>query len=145
MSDQVGKLVAVAISTENVEEAVSALRMARKKQPHGVLDADISPNWTKFHREKQELSDRVAAFEEERNAFLRRVTAEEDGKTRRGSGWWRTAPRKLAVLTILTGVTIAGTGYATGALNRDIPMSKFASVESICGHLVKAGIVACGR
>ena len=67
------KLVILALASENVDEAVAALRKARKIQPEGKLQALLSPDWVTSQRERDAFIAEHDAFEEERRTFQRNI------------------------------------------------------------------------
>lgn len=73
MSDVCEKLVMLALASENVDEAVAALRKARKLQPDGKLQIALNPDWFEFNRERDAFLAEREAFEEERQEFQRRI------------------------------------------------------------------------
>lgn len=87
MLEKVDKLVQLALSTENVDEAIAAIKQARRMQPKGRLKADQSPDWSRFERERDQMRAERKAFEEERTAYHRRILhAEQEQKNKPGAG-----------------------------------------------------------
>jgi len=96
MCEKVDKLVLLALAAENTEEAMSALRHARKLQPKGKLNADQRPDWSKFECDRDALQTDRKIFEEERTAYHRRILQADATKDSKSKAPQDTACCKLA-------------------------------------------------
>ncbi|MFQ5622155.1 MAG: hypothetical protein ACE5FS_02045 [Paracoccaceae bacterium] len=150
MNRKVEKLVQLALGTETVDEAIAALRQARKLQPTGSLKANHSPDWEKFEAERERFDTDRAMFEEERTAFHRRIlAAEKDGGNHRASrGPVARACRTLAGLAGLTAVAsvlLGSVAFAMITYNASQDGAAPGVERSICGVLERFSLNPCGR
>lgn len=111
MSEVCEKLIRLALSSENIDEAVAALRKARKQQPEGKLQFSIDVEWNNLLSERDAFVQERDAFEAERQEYQRRVIAKEKNSVvlSVGSAVLRLAgtTRRLIALGILA-VVFAG-------------------------------------
>lgn len=83
MDSRIEKLILLALASENAEEAVAALRKARKLQPTGKLDFMNDRRAAALVHEREKFNAEREAFEEERRTYQRRVmTCEAEMKNR---------------------------------------------------------------
>lgn len=127
------KLVLLALASENVDEAVAALRMARQQQPTGKLTVNSDDSWEELHRERKEFRAERDAFEAERRDYQRRIIAGDKERAERSAwrdlGAYALVLGKPAAAVVLAVGAIAGMGYGTVALG---------GTEVLAGHICNA-------
>ncbi len=87
------KLVALALSTENVDEACAALRKARRVHPKGKLNVWMGPDLADLRRARLSAQTEREALAQERRALAetiaehKRVIEEKEAKQRSYAKW----------------------------------------------------------
>lgn len=137
MSEKVDKLILLALSTENISEAVAAMRQARKMQPKGKLKADQSPDWDRFERERDQMRTDREVFEKERTAFHRRILLVEENAARKLSAGtfarFGRSMRNIAGYTALTSMFFGGVAYAMISYSEARAEDTSANIQNFCG------------
>ena len=140
------KLVLLALVSENVEEAVAALRKARQQQPKGKLQINIDQGWDDLRRERSAFQAERDAFEAERRDYQKRILSGEQERADRNA--WRdlgayalVLGKPAAALLLVVGLATsmsAGTAALGGASD-----TRTALAERICDAVGTTILVTC--
>ena len=119
MGNTTEKLVLLALATENVDEAISALKRARKIQPKGKLQFSLDVSQADLVRERMEFVTEREEFETERRDYQRRILAGEKERANRtmmqGIGEYANVLAKPVATAVLTLAILGGAGYGAMA------------------------------
>ena len=132
MSDVCEKLVALALSSENMDEAIAALRKARQMQPNGKLPIPEAPDWFEFQRERDAFIAERDAFEEERLEFQRRIFGTRK-KKRSLKSRWRAFNRSAFQLRLPAGIATFGLVFLAGTAHSQSSSGPIAWALALCG------------
>ena len=132
MSDVCEKLVVLALASENVDEAVGALRKARQMQPVGKLPVPDAPDWFEFQRERDAFIAERDAFEEERQDFQRRIFSTRK-KKRSLKSRWRSFNRSAFQLRLPAGIAAFSLVFLAGTAHSQSSGGAIAWALSLCG------------
>lgn len=140
------KLVLLALATENVEEAVSALRKARQQQPKGKLQINIDQSWGDLRREREAFQAERDAFEAERRDYQKRILAGEQERANRSAwrdlGAYALVLGKPAAAIVLAVGLVTGMSVGTAALG-GASEARTALADRICTAMGETILVDC--
>ena len=146
MGNTTEKLVLLALASENVDEAVSALKKARKMQPTGKLEFSADVSHADFLQERRAFQKEREQFEKERREYQRSILAGQEERANRskwqGLGDYAVVLAKPAAAIVLTVAILGGAGY--GAVNYG--GAAFAAdeiVERICDAVGPTPFIDC--
>lgn len=151
MSNKVEKLTLLLLASENVDEAISALKKARKLQPSGKLKADQSPDWFRFEEERDKMYAERKIFEEERTSYQRRILIADEKRNAKSQSLGQTmlafggSLRKLAGYSVAASMLFGGVAYAMISYNDPQAESEPALRASLCDVLARLEVHQCAE
>lgn len=145
MENVTAKLVSLALASENLDEAVSALKKARKHQPTGKLMMELDQDWAAMIQERDELRAEREEFEAERKAYQRRILLGEEETAKAGVlaslGGRLMSLAKPAGIVLALSAVFGGAAYAMTVMG-DGTMAP-ALVERICDSMGTSSLFSC--
>lgn len=146
MDKKAEKLVMLALASENVDEAVAALRMARQQQPRGKLQLHLDQEWDRLMLERDKLKEERTAFEDERQTYQRGILIGERAAAARTGyavlGEYARAVRKPAAAALLGLAILAGATYGAIASGGAAYAGDMIT-DRICATVTNAPLINC--